>query len=226
MNNNPPAIETKELCKSYDQGKTVALNHVSISLQQGKIYALTGSSGCGKSTLLNILGTLDNADSGAVLYFGKRKETIESISQFRRDHIGFIFQFHYLIPILTLQENVASAILFQKNSTVIQRQKQAEALLSSFGLEHKCHALSSNVSGGERQRAAIARALANEPKIILADEPTGNVDSKNTRIILQKLREYADLYNSMVLIATHDRNVAEFADCVLNMEDGRILSRN
>lgn len=224
MNSNLPAIETRGLYKSYDQGKTVALNHVSIALDQGKIYALMGSSGCGKSTLLNMLGTLDSADSGEVLYFGKRKETFGDISQFRRDHIGFIFQFHYLIPILTLQENVESAILFQDNIGTTQRQKKAETLLSSFGLGDKYHILSSDVSGGERQRAAIARALANTPKIILADEPTGNVDSRNTEIILQKFREYADANQSTLLIATHDSMVAGIADSVLYMEDGRILS--
>lgn len=224
MDNQNIAIEAKNLNKRYDNGQTVALDSVSISLKQGKIYILTGSSGCGKSTLLNVLGTLDHIDNGEILYFGNRIDYFESLSSFRRENIGFVFQFHYLIPVLTLRENVESAMLFQRNIPSKQRQMRAEELLSMFGLSDKLEALAPDVSGGQRQRAAIARALANNPKIILADEPTGNVDSKTATGVMNRLRDYVYNTNSTILIATHDLQVEAYADVILRMSDGKIVA--
>jgi len=217
-------IELKSLYKSYDNGLVSAVQGVSFSLKKGKIYALMGSSGCGKSTLLNLIGTLDEPDSGEILYEGKSINTFESQTRFRREFLGFVFQFHHLIPVLTLCENVESAMLFNKKIDSKQRQSRAKELLSQMGLETKINAMATNISGGERQRAAIARSLANDPKLILADEPTGNVDTKTSEMILQKLQQFVQKRQSTMLIATHDPQVGSFADAIIQMQDGKIIS--
>ncbi|WP_127471635.1 ABC transporter ATP-binding protein [Thiomicrorhabdus aquaedulcis] len=217
-------VEITELTKVYDEGLVQGLSGINLILESGKIYALMGASGCGKSTLLNLIGTLDTPSSGEILYEGKRLNEVESVSKFRRDFMGFVFQFHHLIPVLTLQENVESALLSNRQVSSSERQNRAKNLLNGMGVGHRADAYARQVSGGERQRGAIARALINHPKLLLADEPTGNVDSKTAKLILDKLRGHLNTSSGAILIATHDPNVAEIADVIIEMEDGKIVS--
>jgi len=217
-------IEVKALHKVYDDGLIQSLNGITLTLEAGKIYALMGASGCGKSTLLNLIGTLDTPTSGEILYEGKYSDEVGSLSVFRRDFIGFIFQFHHLIPVLTLRENIESALLSNHNVLATERHDRAERLLKEMGILHRAESYSSKISGGERQRGAIARALINNPKVLLADEPTGNIDSETTKLILMKLRDHVEKTAGTILIATHDSNVAAIADVVMKMEDGKIIS--
>lgn len=217
-------IEVKNLYKSYDKGLVEALSDINLTLEEGKIYALMGTSGCGKSTLLNLIGTLDIPSKGEILYEGKLLDKVGAIHTFRRDFIGFIFQFHHLIPVLSLRENVQSALLSNQNISPLERQERTDALLESMGILHRGDSYASDISGGERQRGAIARALINSPRVILADEPTGNVDSKTAEIILKKLQEHVKKTSGTLLVATHDPNVAAIADVMIRMQDGRIIS--
>ncbi len=225
MDNNTTLLEVNSLYKTYDKALVKALNGLTFSLKKGKIYAIMGSSGCGKSTLLNLIGTLDNADSGKILYEGKEIHKFDDISLFRREYIGFVFQFHYLIPVLTLKENIETAMLLNKHYTPQQREQRAIKLLKQMGLDDKIDARANKVSGGQRQRVAIARAMANNPKLILADEPTGNVDSQTSAMILKHLKDYVKRLNTTMLIATHDPNVAAIADETFYMQDGQIVDK-
>jgi len=217
-------IEVKNLYKEYDNGLISALKDINLTLQEGKIYALIGASGCGKSTLLNLIGGLDSPTKGSVLYYGKALDEVGNLDLFRRDFIGYVFQFHHLIPVLTLSENVQSALLSDKSISNIQRKERASSLLKEMGLEFRLDSFASEVSGGERQRGAIARALVNNPKVILADEPTGNVDSKTAQLILAKLQKYLKQSAKCILIATHDMNVSAIADTIIEMKDAKIVS--
>ncbi len=217
-------IEVKNVYKVYDKGLVGALYDINLTLEEGKIYALMGSSGCGKSTLLNLIGTLDTPTQGEILYEGKPLDKVGVMHTFRRDFIGFIFQFHHLIPVLSLRENVQSALLSNHNISLKERQERADTLLDAMGILHRGDSYATDISGGERQRGAIARALINSPKVILADEPTGNVDSKTAKIILKKLQEQVKRTSGTLLIATHDPHVAAIADVVIRMQDGKIIS--
>ncbi len=217
-------IEVRGLSKSYDKGIIQALDDVNLTLEEGKIYALMGPSGCGKSTLLNLIGTLDEPDCGEILYENRPLNAMGRIDSFRRDFMGFIFQFHHLIPVLTLRENVESALLSNRRISSSEREKKAVSLLNQMGLKSRINSYASEISGGERQRGAIARALVNEPKVILADEPTGNVDSKTAEGILDILHEHVRSKKGCILIATHDFNVAAISDVCITMKDGRIAS--
>jgi len=217
-------IEVKDLHKVYDDGLIQSLNGINLTLEEGKIYALMGASGCGKSTLLNLIGTLDSPTSGEILYEGKHLNEVGSLSTFRREFIGFVFQFHHLIPVLTLCENVESALLSNHNVSALERHERATALLDEMGILHRAESYASKISGGERQRGAIARALVNNPKVLLADEPTGNIDSKTSKLILKKLRDHVEKTTGTILIATHDNDVASMADVVIEMNDGKIVS--
>ena len=224
MKNNTTLVELCNVSKSYDNGLIHAVVNVSLTLKRGKIYVLSGSSGSGKSTLLNMIGTIDAPSSGTILYKGKTKDMLGAISHFRRDFIGFVFQFHHLIPVLTLGDNVEVPMLSNPNISSLERRRKVQYLLELMGIDHKIDAYSNAVSGGERQRGAIARALANDPELILADEPTGNIDSKTTKQILIKLREYVKKTGGTILIATHDNDVTMIADTIIAMEDGKIIS--
>ncbi len=222
MNKN--LVSLKDVTKSYDNGMISAIKSIDLTLEEGKIYALMGPSGCGKSTLLNLIGTLDTPDSGTIYYEERLFDDIDDINAFRRDFLGFIFQFHHLVSVLTLGENVETALLSQKGISASQRKQRAHALLEEIGLEHRINAYASEISGGERQRGAIARALVNRPQLILADEPTGNVDSTTAKKILKILRRHVDETNATILVATHDLHVAKIADVLILMEDGKIIS--
>ncbi len=224
MSKNIPLVEVKNLYKSYDKGLVPALHGISLSLKKGKIYALMGSSGCGKSTLLNIIGTLDKPDKGEVLYKGNPLNLLHPIEKFRQKFMGFVFQFHHLIPVLTLRENIEAALLTQKELSSEQRSEMSKKILEEMGLKSQIDSYASQISGGQRQRGAIARALINNPKVLLADEPTGNIDSKTAKLILKKFREHIEKTEGTILIATHDHNIAAMADVIITMEDGKIIS--
>jgi len=215
-------LRAENIHKAYDGGLIPAINGVSLTLEKGKSYALMGPSGCGKSTLLNIIGTLDFPTAGTVEYLDKRTETLTTLHALRRKAIGFVFQFHHLIPVLTLQENVELPLLADVSTGDVLRRSKATALLQELGLGHKKDEYANRVSGGERQRAAIARALINDPLLVLADEPTGSVDSKTAELILEKLLDHTRNVEGTLLIATHDEAIARLADTIIRMKDGRI----
>ena len=223
MNNSSQILlEASKLKKAYDGGLVPAVDEVSIALERGKLYVLSGRSGCGKSTLLHLLGTLDTPDSGTIRFEGEALEAMGSLTRFRRENLGFIFQFHHLLPLLSLRENVETALVFCRKFSDTEHRKRVESILVDVGLEHCMHQYANHVSGGERQRAAIARALVTHPKLILADEPTGNVDSVTAKSIMEILRNRIQDEKSTALVATHDPLVRGYADTILYMEDGRI----
>jgi len=205
-------IEAKNIIHFYRQDR--AIDGVSVEISKGEFVALTGESGSGKSTLLSILSTLLTPSSGEVIIDSMSAKDIKDINQFRREYIGFVFQFHYLIPYLSIKENItlANPKLSQDEISKLLRRLEIDDLIDKKADE---------ISGGQRQRASIARALANSPKILFADEPTGNLDSKNSEIVFNLFREIAD-NGTTVVVATHDRESANIADRVINLKDGRI----
>ena len=214
-------IEVRDIVKSYD--KLRVLDGVSLDIGRGEIVAVTGPSGAGKTTLLQIVGTLGRADSGSVSYEGTRLETLgeKALARFRNVNIGFIFQFHQLLPEFTLLENVEMPALIGGRSRADARRRSME-LIEYLGLGDRTTHKPSQLSGGERQRAAVARALVNNPRVVLADEPTGSLDSRN-RAELHRL--FFDLRRDMghtFVIVTHDENLAADADRIIRLTDGHI----
>ncbi len=221
MSERSPLVAVDRVSKAFDGGLVQALADVTFALPAGEIWAVTGPSGSGKSTLLNLIGTLDEPSSGEIRYEGRLLRQIGDLPAFRRSFVGLVLQFHHLIPVLTLRENVEAALLPNPAYTPRERRERAAELLASFGLQGRLNAYARQVSAGERQRAAVARALANDPVLVVADEPTGNVDSENGEQILRHLERYVRDAGRTLLIATHDPRVAAIADEVLRMRDGR-----
>lgn len=215
-------LAAKGIKKKY--GSLEVLKGVDIHIQKGEIVSIVGSSGAGKSTLLHILGTLDKADSGQILLNGKRVDQLKSrpIAAFRNKHIGFIFQFHHLLPEFTALENVCIPgwIGGHKRKPVEERAKE---LLSRLGLGNRLENKPNELSGGEQQRVAVARALINSPSIIMADEPTGNLDSANARELHQLFIELRNQYQQTFLIVTHNEELSKMSDRILQMKDGNML---
>lgn len=214
-------IEVRDIVKSYD--KLRVLDGVSLDIGRGEIVAVTGPSGAGKTTLLQIVGSLERADSGSVSYEGTRLETLgeKALARFRNVNIGFIFQFHQLLPEFTLLENVEMPAFIGGRSRAEARRRAME-LIEYLGLGDRTTHKPSQLSGGERQRAAVARALVNNPRVVLADEPTGSLDSRN-RAELHRL--FFDLRRDMghtFVIVTHDENLAADADRIIRLTDGHI----
>ena len=216
-------LEIENLCKVYgkDETRVDALKDVSFSVEQGEFVAIVGPSGSGKSTLLHILGGVDRATSGKVLIndtdIGKLDET--SLAIFRRRQIGLIYQFYNLIPILTVEENITLPILLDKRKP---DKKLVKELINKLGLEKRAKYLPNQLSGGQQQRVSIGRALMNNPALLLADEPTGNLDSENSKEIISLLRKFNKENNQTVIIITHDERIALSADRVITIEDGQI----
>ena len=216
-------LEVQNLCKTYGKGEAQvrALDNVSFSVGKGEFIAIVGESGSGKSTLLNVVGALDNPTSGKVLTCGKDIFSMpeKKLTVFRRQNIGFIFQSFNLIPELNVEQNITFPLLldYQKPD-----QKYVEELLGILGLKERRKHLPSQLSGGQQQRVAIGRALAARPAIIMADEPTGNLDSKNSQEVITLLKSMSAKYRQTILMITHNENHAEEADRVLRMTDGRI----
>ena len=217
-------VKVEHLSKTYGKGDTQvhALDDVSFTVPQGQFLAIVGPSGSGKSTLLHILGGVDTPTSGSVNIggtdIGKLDETALAI--FRRRQIGLIYQFYNLIPILTVEENLTLPLLLDGRKP---DRKQIENLVSVLGLENRLYHLPNQLSGGQQQRVSIGRALVNNPALVLADEPTGNLDSENSREIMALLRRFNREYKQTVIVITHDENIALSADRVLVIEDGKIV---
>ena len=216
-------VEIRDLYKSYEDGKIKALNGINLTIQDGEFVSIIGPSGSGKSTLLNMLGALDVPDSGCINVAGNDLKTSKKLNEFRGEKIGFIFQLHNLIPNISVVENVEIPMFTQKMSAKEMRVR-ALKLLDDVGLRDKAEILPNKLSGGERQRVAIARALANDPSIILADEPTGSLDSKTSSKILKQLIDLHKDKNVTLIIVTHDMDVAKLADRVIEVLDGEIIS--
>jgi lipoprotein-releasing system ATP-binding protein len=217
-------IQLKNINKIYGtQIKTQVLHDLSLDIREGSFTSIIGQSGSGKSTLLNIVGTLDKPTSGEVIIDGKRTDGMgkNELAALRNRTIGFIFQFHYLLPEFTAIENVLLPNnIMGKGSR--ETKARAEELMQLVGLEKVKNNLSSNMSGGQQQRTAIARALMNNPRIILADEPTGNLDSDSTENIYNLMRDINKKFGTTFVIITHDRRIAEKADRIIEIKDGRI----
>ena len=217
-------LETKNLCKTYGKGDTLvrALDDVSFSVEKGEFVAVIGPSGSGKSTLLHILGGVDTATSGQVLIDNTDISTLDetALAIFRRRQIGLVYQFYNLIPILTVEENLTLPLLLDGRTP---DKKQVDGLIEKLGLTHRVGHLPSELSGGQQQRVSIGRALINHPALLLADEPTGNLDSENSREIISLLRKFNRELDQTVIMITHDEKTALSADRLIAIEDGRIV---
>jgi putative ABC transport system ATP-binding protein len=221
--NNENIVKIENLIKRYDQAGVIALDGINLEIKKGEFVSIMGPSGSGKSTLLNMIGALDQADEGSILVAGQNLMEKKDFSSFRSKEIGFIFQLHNLIPNLTASENVQIPML-QTDSSDEEMVKRASELLRSVNLGNRMDQVPTKLSGGERQRIAIARALVNHPSIILADEPTGALDSKMGDIILELLREIHEKENMTLILVTHEEYVAKKADRIISMMDGKITS--
>lgn len=218
----PPLLEIDSLRREFDEGHVLALRGVNLTIQEGEYVAIMGSSGSGKSTLLGLLGALDTPDAGEIRYRGQPLSLYPDLGQFRARHLGFIFQSFLLLPTLTALENVLVP-MFEMPWSRPERQRRARELLDAVGMGHRLDHMPEKLSGGERQRVAIARSLANEPSILLADEPTGNLDTKNSAQIMDLLRRvHLERKNTMILV-THDPAVAKTADRIITMRDGQVI---
>jgi putative ABC transport system ATP-binding protein len=218
-----PQLEVRELKKSYDEGRIEALRGVDLSIAAGEYVAITGASGSGKSTLLQLLGGLDTPTSGEVLFENAPLGTRINLDHYRAHQIGFIFQAFYLLPTLRAIENVQVPMMgVFKNST--RRADRAEALLCEMGMGHRLNQYPNELSAGERQRVAIARALANDPSILLADEPTGNLDSVNSAHVMEILTGIQKKRGMTLIIITHEDEIARCAPRHVRIRDGKIES--
>jgi len=220
---NEIILKAENLVKEYEEGRVKALRGVNFEVKRGEFVAIMGPSGCGKSTLLNMLGALDRPTSGDVIIDGERVSQAKSLDEIRLKKIGFIFQAFYLIPTLTAIENVQIPMI-EAGIPRKERVKRATELLKTVGLEDRMYQIPPKLSGGERQRVAIARSLANSPSILLADEPTGNLDSKSSEQIITLLKEINKKKGMTIVLVTHDPNVASYADRIVKMRDGIIYT--
>ena len=220
---NMKILETENLCKIYGKGDTMvkALDNVSFSVEKGEFVAIVGPSGSGKSTLLHILGGVDTPTSGKVIIDGTDISALDetALAVFRRRQIGLIYQFYNLIPILTVEENLTLPMLLDGRKP---DKNQLAALVERLGLEDRLSYLPNQLSGGQQQRVSIGRALMSNPAIVLADEPTGNLDSENSREIVSLLRSFNREFNQTVIMITHDEKIALSADRIISIEDGKI----
>ena len=213
-------IVVKNLVKEYgtDNNKVIANDNISFEIDEGEFVVILGPSGSGKSTLLNIIGGMDSATSGSINVFGKEIVGLndKKLTKYRREDIGFVFQFYNLIPNLTVLENVELA------GQIVKQSKPAEDILKQVGLEHRMNNFPSQISGGEQQRVAIARAIAKNPQLLLCDEPTGALDYKTGKNILNILKEYCKNEKRTVIIITHNSSIAQAADKVIEIYDAKV----
>lgn len=217
-------LRVEDLTKVYGKGanEVHALDHVSFSVRKGEFTAIIGSSGSGKSTLLHLIGGVDRPTSGKVYVNGTDvyAQNEDALAVFRRRQVGLIYQFYNLIPVLNVRENITLPVLMDGRDV---NEERLEELISVLKLKRRERHLPNQLSGGQQQRVSIGRALMNAPAIVLADEPTGNLDSKNSQEIMQLLRYSNEKYNQTMLVITHDENIALQADRILSLEDGRIV---
>jgi putative ABC transport system ATP-binding protein len=213
-------IEVAHVRKSFEGGDIRALEDVSLTVGEGELVALTGASGSGKSTLLNLIGALDRPDEGEIRVAGEDVARLADPARYRAETVGFVFQFHNLIATLSALENVQIPMIGTTSRS--DRDRRAHELLAEVGLDARARSYPPTLSGGERQRVAIARALANEPSVLLADEPTGALDSQTGAQIVALLRRLRDEHGTTILLVTNDDAVAAQADRVLQLRDGRL----
>ena len=222
---NSVLLQCDNLCKRYQEGnvQTDVLHNVSLTIQSGEMMAIVGSSGSGKSTLLHLLGGLDTPTSGDVIFNGQAMSGLSSAAkaELRNRELGFIYQFHHLLPDFTALENVAMPLLIGKKKTD-EVQSRALEMLNAVGLGHRSNHRPSELSGGERQRVAIARALVNNPRLVMADEPTGNLDARNADSIFALLGELNQRQGTAFLVVTHDLQLARRMSRQLEMRDGHL----
>jgi putative ABC transport system ATP-binding protein len=218
-----PLLHTERLCKTYPDGQVNALVDVSLSIRRGEYVAIMGTSGSGKSTLLNLLGALDQPTSGEVFFDGQPLSAIADLDRFRSRKLGFVFQSFFLLPTLTALENV-QVPMFEGPLSARQRIARANELLQLVGMSHRIKHRPGQLSVGERQRIAIARALANDPVLLLADEPTGNLDSRTAAEVLDLFAHLHRDKGMTIVLVTHGQEVAERAERILRMRDGRICT--
>ena len=216
-------LEVKNLTKIYgnDENKVVALDHVSFTIEKGEFIAIVGSSGSGKSTLLHLIGGVDKPTSGEVIVNGQNvyKKNENELAIFRRREVGLIYQFYNLIPILTVEENMTLPVLLDNKKV---NQERLDELLRILDLKSREKHLPRELSGGQQQRVSIGRALMNAPSLVLADEPTGNLDSKNSKEIIDLLKLTQKRYKQTLIVITHDERIAMQADRIIVIEDGKI----
>jgi len=223
VSSRPGGVEVvvEHVSKSFEDGRIRALEDVSFRLEPGDVVSLTGPSGGGKSTLLNLIGALDRPDAGSIVVGGERLEYLGDPSEYRAATIGFVFQFHHLIPTLNAHENVQVPMMGRGLGRA-EREARALELLEDCAIAHRARASPSTLSGGERQRVAIARALANGPRLLLADEPTGALDSTTGAQIVELLLSLRERRGMTILLVTNDEDVAETADRTLRIRDGHV----
>ncbi|MGP1571139.1 MAG: lipoprotein-releasing ABC transporter ATP-binding protein LolD [Moraxella sp.] len=218
-------LEAKSISKIYDEGKikTEVLLGLDLTIQAGERVAIVGSSGSGKSTLLHLLGGLDTPTTGEVWLKGVCLNELNETQrgELRNQYLGFIYQFHHLLAEFTATENVAMPLLMRKNVSILEAKERANELLQKVGLAHRSHHRPSELSGGERQRVAIARALVTKPALVLADEPTGNLDDENAHAVFELLSELQSTFGMALLMVTHDKALAKKADRMLVMKSGQ-----
>jgi len=226
MRKTMPLLETKNITKVYGAGayKVAVLKDVTLEVQKGEFVAITGKSGSGKSTLMNILGCLDIATSGTYKIESQDVSnlTVDQLAEIRNKKIGFVFQRYHLLPDMTALENVELPLLYANKPEKFARERSLE-MLKLVGLADRVNHLPSELSGGEQQRVAVARALANKPAILLADEPTGNLDSATEERIMKLLRDMHKEHGVTIVIITHDEHIAQQADRIIKIHDGKII---
>ncbi|MDH5776364.1 MAG: ABC transporter ATP-binding protein [Nitrospirota bacterium] len=221
-----PLVQVDNLQRSFNMGNQTVhvLNGITMTIQRKEMVAIIGASGAGKSTLLHILGTLDRPTKGQVLFEGQNLFTVSetALANFRNRRIGFVFQFHHLLPEFTALENVSLPALIQKvpKSTALE---SAKALLAEVGLSHRMHHKPGELSGGEQQRVAVARALIRQPNLVLADEPTGNLDTQTGDELFELLRKLNETHGTAFIIVTHNEKLSHQTDRLIHLQDGQIL---
>lgn len=220
------ALKADKISKYFKQPEPFqVLKEISFEVEKGEFLALTGKSGSGKSTLLYVLSTMDTDYEGEIIFNDVKltKSSQNQLAAFRNEHIGFVFQFHFLLPDFTVLENVMLPALKLKKKSRAEIEDKAYRHLQVLGIESQALKLSNKLSGGQQQRVAIARALINDPSIIMGDEPTGNLDSKNTQVVFDIFRELSHMYGQTIIVVTHDPDFAINTDRIIEMSDGLLL---
>ena len=222
MNKNSIAIDVQDVVKTYEEGRIHALTGATLQIRDGEFVAITGPSGCGKSTLLHLIGALDKPDSGRIVVNGDDLAHMRDLSHYRAHHVGMVFQLHNLLPTLSASANVQLP-MYETQLSFWERRAKAQRLLEAVELGDRANTPPTKLSGGERQRVAIARALANDPPILLADEPTGNLDSKAGQMVLDLLRRIQRERGVTLVLVSHDVQIASAAERIVRMLDGRVV---
>jgi putative ABC transport system ATP-binding protein len=222
MNRDHIAIDVQDVVKTYEEGRIHALSGATLQIREGEFVAITGPSGCGKSTLLHLIGALDRPDSGRIVVDGTDLAHMRNLSHYRAHHVGMVFQLHNLLPTLSATANVQLP-MYEAELSFWDRRAKAQRLLEAVDLADRANTPPTKLSGGERQRVAIARALANDPPILLADEPTGNLDSKAGQMVLDLLRRIQRERGVTLVLVSHDMQIASAAERIVRMLDGRVV---